>query len=119
MFALGEYQLRPQTCCELAREMITEEGMGDKLRNQVFNTNEVNFFGDKAKSYSEKTAETIDVEIEALTREATTRAETVLKANKKHLDALEEALLEKETLEEKEVETVLKGTELPGGAKLR
>ena len=103
---------------ELAREMIAEEGMGTKTRNQVFNTSEVNFFGDRAKAYSEKTAELIDAEIEDLTLEATKRAELVLRANKKHLDLLAETLLEKETLEEKEVQHLLKGSIFPPTAKL-
>ena len=107
-----------QHVAELAREMVAEEGMGKKLRDQVFNTNEVNFFGDRAKTYSEKTSEVIDSEIEALTKEANVRAEAVLKANKKHLDALAEALLEKETLEENEVAAILKGASMPPAAKL-
>lgn len=107
-----------QHVAELAREMVSEEGMGSKLRDQVFNTNEVNFFGDRAKIYSEKTSEIIDAEIEALTKEANTRAEAVLKANRKYLDALAKALLEKETLEEKEVAAILKGTSMPTAAKL-
>jgi cell division protease FtsH len=107
-----------QHVAELAREMVSEEGMGAKLRDQVFNTNEVNFFGDRAKIYSEKTSEIIDSEIEALTKEANVRAEAVLKANKKYLDELAAALLEKETLEEKEVAAILKGSSLPAAAKL-
>ncbi len=107
-----------QHVAELAREMVAEEGMGSKLRDQVFNTNEVNFFGDRAKIYSEKTAEIIDAEIEALSKEANARAEAVLKANRKYLDALATALLEKETLEEKEVAAILKGSSLPTAAKL-
>lgn len=103
---------------ELAREMVSEEGMGNKLRNQVFNTSEVNFFGDRAKAYSEKTAEIIDQEVESLTKEATVRAEAVLKTNKKFLDNLANELLKKETLEEAEVQEVLKGTTLPPAAKL-
>lgn len=107
-----------QHVAELAREMVTEEGMGAKLRDQVFNTDEVNFFGDRAKIYSEKTSEIIDAEIEALNREANIRAEAVLKANRKYLDALAEELLKKETLEEKEVSAILKGASLPAAAKL-
>ncbi len=107
-----------QHVAELSREMVTEEGMGAKLRDQVFNTNEVNFFGDRAKIYSEKTSEVIDSEIEALSKEAGHRAEAVLKANKKSLDALAAALLEKETLEESEVAEILKDTTLPEAAKL-
>ncbi len=103
---------------ELSREMVAEEGMGKKLRNQVFNTNEVNFFGDRAKAYSEKTSELIDQEIEALTQEATNRAEAVLKANKELLDKLAAELLEKETLDEKEVGKILAKATLPASAKL-
>jgi cell division protease FtsH len=107
-----------QHVAELAREMVAEEGMGAKLRDQVFNTEEVNFFGDRAKIYSEKTSEIIDAEIEALNKEAGARAEAVLKANRKYLDALAKELLEKETLEETEVAEILKGTTLPTAAKL-
>ncbi len=107
-----------QHVAELAREMVAEEGMGTKLRDQVFNTNEVNFFGDRAKTYSEKTSEIIDSEIEKLTKEADARAEAVLKANKKYLDELAKALLEKESLEEKEVAAILKGSSMPAAAKL-
>lgn len=107
-----------QHVAELAREMVSQEGMGAKLRDQVFNSDEVNFFGDRAKTYSEKTSELIDAEIEALNKEAVARAEAVLKANRKYLDELATVLLEKESLEEKEVSDILKGTTLPDVAKL-
>ena len=107
-----------QHIAELSREMVTQEGMGKQLRDQVFNSDEVNFFGDRAKMYSEKTSELIDAEIEALNKEADARAEAVLNANRKALDELAEALLEKETLEEDEVARILKDTKLPAAAKL-
>ena len=107
-----------QHVAELSRQMVTEEGLGDKLRDQVFNSDEVNFFGDRARTYSEKTSEVIDSEIEALNKEAGMRAEAVLKANRKYLDELAAALLEKETLEEAEVTKILEGTTLPETAKL-
>lgn len=107
-----------QHVAELSREMVTQEGMGKQLRDQVFNSDEVNFFGDRAKMYSEKTSELIDAEIEALNKEADARAEAVLNANRKALDELAEALLEKETLEEDEVAEILKDTKLPAAAKL-
>ena len=50
--------------------------------------------------------------------EAGQRAEAVLRANRKYLDALANALLEKETLEEDEVVKILHGTTLPETAKL-
>lgn len=107
-----------QHVAQLSREMVTEEGMGRKLRDQVFNSDEVNFFGDRAKIYSERTSEIIDAEIEELNKEADARAEAVLKANKKYLDKLAEALIEKETLEAEEVKDILKGAALPDAAKL-
>jgi cell division protease FtsH len=102
----------------LAREMVTEEGMGGKTRNQVFLTDNTNFFATPMKPYSEKTSELIDQEVESLTNEATKRAELILKSNQKQLSALATALLEKETLEEKEVSTLLKSATLPPTAKL-
>ncbi|MBR6810931.1 ATP-dependent zinc metalloprotease FtsH [Candidatus Saccharibacteria bacterium] len=107
-----------QHVAELSREMVTTEGLGNKLRDQVFNSDEVNFFGDRARNYSEKTAEVIDQEIADLGAEADKRAEVVLKANMKSLDILANALLEKETLEEDEVVKLLKGATLPEEAKL-
>jgi cell division protease FtsH len=107
-----------QHVAELSREMVTSEGLGDKLRDQVFNSDEVNFFGDRARNYSEKTAEAIDEEIANLGAEADKRAEIVLKANTKSLGILANALLEKETLEEEEVVKLLKDAVLPEEAKL-
>lgn len=103
----------------LAKEMVVEEGMGDKTRNLVFPEGETGYYTIQAgKPYSEKTAELIDTEIKTLSAEAADRAEAVLKANKKVLDALAKALLEKETLEEKELEPLLKDAALPASAKL-
>ncbi len=107
-----------QHVAELSRQMISEEGLGNKLRDQVFNSDEVNFFGDRARTYSEKTSEQIDAEILELNREARNRAESILKANKSFLDKLADALLEKETLEAEEVVELLKGAKLPEDAKL-
>lgn len=108
-----------ENVANLAKEMIVEEGMGDKTRNLVFLDGETGYYTIQAgKPYSEKTAELIDEEIKRLSEEAATRAEAVLKANKKVLDDLAVALLEKETLEEKELEPLLKPASLPAAAKL-
>ena len=60
----------------------------------------------------------IDLEVKKLSDEAAARAEAVLKANKKVLDALAEELLKHETLEEKDLEPILKEAKLPDAAKL-
>jgi len=103
----------------LSKSMITEEGMGAELRNVVFPGEEAGYYTiTTGKPYSEKTAEMIDAEVRSLTDEAAKRAEAVLKANKKVLDALAEELLKHETLEEKELEAILKEAKMPADAKL-
>lgn len=104
---------------ELAKSMIVEEGMGDGTRNMVFPSEATGYYTiTTGKPYSEKTAELIDVEIKKLSEEAAVRAENVLKANKAILDKLAEELLKHETLEEAELEPILKGAKLPETAKL-
>ena len=104
---------------QLAKEMIIEEGMGDETRNLVFPDEATGYYTiSTGKPYSEKTDELIDKEIKKLSDEAAKRAELVLSANKKVLDRLATALLEKETLEEEDLPELLKGTTLPEGARL-
>ncbi len=104
---------------ELSKEMVTEEGMGTKTRNLVFPEQDSGYYTiTTGKPYSEKTAEIIDEEVKTLTDEAAKRAEAVLRANKTVLDRLASALLEHETLEEKDLPDLLKGTTLPAEAKL-
>ena len=104
---------------ELAKSMIVEEGMGEGLRNIVYPGEESGYYTiTTGKPYSEKTAEQIDAEIKALSDEAAARAELVLSSNRKVLDALAEELLQHETLEEKELEPILKNAKLPEKAKL-
>ena len=104
---------------ELAKSMIVEEGMGAATRNLVFPSEATGYYTiTTGKPYSEKTAEMIDVEIKKLSDEASKRAEEVLKANKVVLDKLAEELLAHETLEEAELEPILKPAKMPTSAKL-
>ena len=104
---------------ELAKSMITQEGMGEGLRNLVFPGEETGYYTiTTGKPYSEKTAELIDAEIKKLSDEASKRAEDVLKANKAVLDKLAEELLAHETLEEAELAPILKPAKMPESAKL-
>ncbi len=107
-----------KSASEIARSMVTEEGMGKNLRDQVFINEEAGYFSSVSKSYSEDTATKIDKEVKELMNEAAERAESVIKTNKKHLEALANALLEKETLEEEDVTKILTGTIQPREAKL-
>ena len=106
---------------EIARDMIIEQGMGTKLRDQVFHEDNGGMVFDKItheRPYSDDTAREIDSEVAELIKEASKRAEAILMANRKYLDALADALIEKETIEDKEVAEILKNAKLPKEAAL-
>ncbi len=106
---------------EIARDMIIEQGMGSKLRDQVFHEDNGGMVFDKItheRPYSDATAEEIDKEVEALIKEASKRAEAVLTKNRDVLEKLKDALLKSETLEEDEAREVMADAKLPAEAKL-
>lgn len=110
-----------QKATEIARNMVIEQGMGTKLRDQVFHEDNGGMMFDRMvheRPYSEETAREIDKEVATLMQEAAKRAEVIIKHNEKPLEQLKNALLEKETLEEKEIDTLLKGAVLPKEAAL-
>ena len=106
---------------EIARDMIIEQGMGNKLRDQVFHEDNGGMVFDKItheRPYSDDTAKEIDREVEQLIKEAAKRAEAVINENRASLDKLAKALLEEETIEEEAVRDILKSTKLPKEAML-
>ena len=104
-----------QKAAELARDMVINQGMGTKLRNQVFHVDEGMMMERLVheRQYSDETAKVIDDEVESLITEAATRAREVIKANRSKLEDLKDRLIDKETVEAKEVLEVLKGSKLP------
>lgn len=109
-----------QKAAELARDMVTQQGMGTKLRDQVFHSEEGIMMERimHEREYSDETAKVIDEEVEALITEAAARARAVIKANLKQLEALKEKLLEKETVDAADVLDIFKGSKLPKEASL-
>ena len=106
---------------EIARDMIIEQGMGTKLRDQVFHEDNGGMVFDKMtheRPYSNDTAREIDTEVAELIKEASQRAEAILLANRKSLDKLADELVKKETIEETEVASILKDSKLPKEAAL-
>ena len=106
---------------EIARDMVIEQGMGTKLRNQVFHEDNGGMVFDKItheRPYSDATAQEIDKEVAQLIKEAAERAEAVLQQNRTVLDKLKDALLEKETLEEDEAAEIMAEAILPKEAML-
>ncbi len=109
-----------QKAAELARDMVMNQGMGKKLRDQVFQVDEGMMIERLVheRTYSDETAKVIDDEVEALITEAGSRARIVLKANMDKLEDLKKALLEKETVEADNVLKILKGSHMPKAAAL-
>ncbi|HRQ87066.1 MAG TPA: AAA family ATPase, partial [Candidatus Saccharibacteria bacterium] len=106
---------------EIARDMVIEQGMGTKLRDQVFHDDGGGMVFDKIaheRPYSDATAKEIDAEVATLIKEAAKRAETVIKQNMPSLKKLADALLEQETVEEEEAAEILKNAKLPKEARL-
>lgn len=109
-----------QKAAELARDMVINQGMGKKLRDQVFHVEE-GMMMDRMmheRTYSEDTAKLIDQEVEELISEAGKRARLVINANKKYLEALKDELIEKETVEAEQVLKILEGSKMPKEAAL-
>ncbi|MGH7237066.1 MAG: ATP-dependent zinc metalloprotease FtsH, partial [Candidatus Saccharimonadales bacterium] len=109
-----------QKAAELARDMVTNQGMGEKLRDQVFHSDEGIMMERimHEREYSDETAKVIDDEVESLITEAANRARAVLKSNRAKLDVLKTRLLEKETIDADEVKELLTGTTMPKEAAL-
>ena len=105
-----------QKATELARKMVCDWGMSEKIGPLAFGRkDEEVFLGRdfaKKRDYSESTAQDIDSEITRILREAETTATRLLKGNLKKLETLAEALLEKEILDGEEIDALL--SELAG-----
>jgi cell division protease FtsH len=101
-----------ERCTELARRMVTQWGMSEKLGPIAFGqNNEEVFLGRdfaRQRNYSEDVAAQIDDEVRNFVHEAHQRALKILTEHRSALDKLAQVLLEKETLEGAELENLLK-----------
>src|ERR687898_2431426 len=92
---------------DLARRMVTRWGMSEKLGTVQLAPRENAFLGGggypSEKPYSEETARAIDEEVLRLIDESHKEARRLLTKYRKELDALAQALLEHETLDEEEI----------------
>jgi len=96
----------------LARKMVTEYGMSDKLGPRTFGKREeMVFLGreiHEQRNYGDKVADEIDKEVNALIQHAYDTAKKILSENKERLKLVAERLMAKETIEEAEFEALLK-----------
>ncbi len=95
---------------EIARAMVMDYGMSEKLGPQTFRKRESLFLEPMwrhREDISEETARLIDQEVAALIKEAHARAQEILSKNRKRLELLARTLLEKETIEGEELKKLL------------
>ena len=98
---------------ELARKMVTQYGMSDKLGPITYgDKDELVFLGKELsteKNYSEETAKMIDAEVKKLISNAFKKATEVLSKKSQTLKKVADELIAKETLEQKEFYELIKG----------
>lgn len=96
---------------DLARKMVTEWGMSDRLGPLAFGKKDEQIFLGreiaKHKDYSEKTAVEIDDEVKLIVTQAYESAKQLLMENKDLLEALAQALLERETIEGNDIDAII------------
>jgi len=101
----------------LARKMVCEWGMSDKLGPLAYGQNEEEIFLGreitKHKNYSEKIAQEIDDEIKSIVMSCMVRAEKILAENIEMLHKLSLELLEREILDGDEINKIMQGEHLP------
>ena len=95
----------------IARNMVTQWGMSEKLGPRTFGKKEsMIFLGrdiSEQRDYSERIAEEIDDEVRELMDRARDRARSILAANRDKLDLLAKLLMEHETLEGDDLQAVM------------
>ncbi len=105
---------------ELARKMVCEWGMSDKLGPMTFGKKEEEIFLGRdftqKVDYSEQTAIQIDAEVRRFLLEAYERAKLFLRRNLEVLHKMAETLLERESIDGAEIDEILRqfGTENGG-----
>lgn len=101
-----------QRATELANKLVTKYGMSDKLGPRTFgNREEMVFLGREMtteKDYSEEVAAQIDKEVSKFIDTAFNTAKKILTQKRKKLDQIAQTLIEKETIERKEFERLMK-----------
>jgi len=100
----------------IARKMVTEWGMSDKLGPLAYGENEQEIFlghsVTQKKNVSENTAQEIDKEIKKIIDESYKKARSIIKKNINQLHKLAKGLLHYETLTGEEIKDIIKGKKI-------
>jgi cell division protease FtsH len=111
----AENDLREAT--RLARKMVTEYGMSEKLGAMTFgHKEELIFLGreiGEQRNYSEEVAAKIDEEVRNIIEKALRRASEILTKHKKKLKQIAEKLIKEETIEGEVFNKLFKGIKVP------
>jgi len=110
MFTGSENDLKMAT--EIARKMVCEWGMSEKLGPVSFREHEAVFLGRdliQQRTLSEQTNREIDNEIKSILEQAAQVAEQIIMKNRDKLDLLVKQLLEHETLTSEQIHKILGG----------
>ena len=101
-----------QNATRIARQMVCEWGMSEKLGPMTFGEREEHLFLGReltrSVGYSEVTAQEIDREVRKIIDESYGRARAIIEPNRDKLVAIAEALLENEVLTGEEVDEIIK-----------
>ena len=104
---------------ELARKMVCEWGMSEKMGPLTYGTKEEQVFLGKdfsqQKNFSDQTAKLIDQEVKALVMGGYNKAKEILVESRDTLERLALALLDRETLNADEIEALIAGKESSSG----
>ena len=101
-----------QKVTQMARKMVTEWGMSDKLGPIAYSSDNPVFLGrdfEQHNVYSEETANIIDEEIKRIVTSAYDRAKKLLLEHRSVLDNMARVLVERETIYTPEVDMLMKG----------
>jgi len=102
-----------QQMTRMARAMVLKYGMSDRMGPLQIGSQEENpFLGrelTEQRDYSEEVAEALDSEVQRIVNEQHDRVRNILRIHRLQLDAVSEALLDRETLEEEEFVEVFEG----------
>ncbi len=97
---------------EIVRKMVCEWGMSEKLGPLAFGKREEQIFLGREfaqhRDYSEETAQLIDNEVRTIVNQSYQRAKDILRKNMATLHQLASALLEKEVLDGRQIDSIIK-----------
>ena len=104
---------------DLARKMVCDYGMSDKLGPLTFGKKEEQIFLGREisqhRDYSELTAQKIDQEVRDIINNAYAKTSKLIEDNLDTLNRMAKALLERETLDGKDIDEIMAGSAAPEG----